>query len=295
MEIDKAAASEYDFSAARAAMQRYVDQDLLAGISHAVLRGRTLVEVGCAGWADREQRIPLATEHLFRIFSSTKLVTSCAALLLWEEGRFARRPDRALPAASRPAPRCQARRHASTTPSRRAAPITIRHLMSTVPGLSRFPLDPGADLQRLRRARVRDHGIPLAGHGRRALADLPLVFTARPGNTRWPPDVLGKAWSRVLNGQAARHFLPRSASSARSLAGRHLVRGARRPGAAGWWRAISGPTHHYDEARPHAQRRYHPGATCSPSAPVGWRRAEYRNLPDVVSLVRSLRPAGPRC
>ena len=70
MEIDKAA-REYDFSAARAAMQRYVDRELLAGISHAVLRGRTLVEVACAGWADRERRVPLATEHLFRIFSST--------------------------------------------------------------------------------------------------------------------------------------------------------------------------------------------------------------------------------
>ena len=58
MEIDKAAAREYDFSAARAAMQRYVDRELLAGISHAVLRGRTLVEVACAGWADRERRVP---------------------------------------------------------------------------------------------------------------------------------------------------------------------------------------------------------------------------------------------
>jgi CubicO group peptidase (beta-lactamase class C family) len=120
--MDKAAASEYDFSAARAAMQRYVDQELLTGLSHAVLRGRKLVEVGCAGWADRELRIPLATEHLFRIFSSTKLVTSCAALLLWEEDRFALDDpiERYLPqlagaACSSPAPRT------STTPSRRAA------------------------------------------------------------------------------------------------------------------------------------------------------------------------------
>jgi hypothetical protein len=30
-------------------MQRYVDQGPLAGISHTVLRGRKLVEVGCAG------------------------------------------------------------------------------------------------------------------------------------------------------------------------------------------------------------------------------------------------------
>ena len=122
MEIDKAAASEYDFSAARAAMRRYVDRELLAGISHAVLHGRKLVEVACAGWADRERRVPLATEHLFRIFSSTKLVTSCAALLLWEEGRFALDDpiERYLPQLGRrrvlkPGPRT------STTPSRRAA------------------------------------------------------------------------------------------------------------------------------------------------------------------------------
>ena len=207
MEIDKAAASEYDFSAARAAMQRYVDGELLAGISHAVLRGRELVEVGCAGWADREQRIPLGTEHLFRIFSSTKLVTSCAALLLWEEGRFALDDpiERYLPQLGRRRVlKPGATRLDDTEPAR--SPITIRHLMSHSSGLSLGLLDPGTLIFNAYAERgVRDRNMPLAGMID-ALADLPLVF--HPG-TAWEysmaTDVLGRL-VEVLGGQALDTF-----------------------------------------------------------------------------------------
>ena len=51
-------------------------------------RGRDLVDVNCVGWADKEAEIPLRADHIFRIFSNTKLFTSLAALLLFEEGRF---------------------------------------------------------------------------------------------------------------------------------------------------------------------------------------------------------------
>ena len=78
----------YDFKPAQAAMQRYVDDNLLSGISSAVLVGRDLVDVNCVGWADKEAQTPLRTDHIFRVFSNTKLVTSCAALLLYEEGKF---------------------------------------------------------------------------------------------------------------------------------------------------------------------------------------------------------------
>ena len=57
-------------------------------ISSAVLVGRDLVDVKCIGWADKEAQIPLRVDHIFRVFSNTKLITSCAALLLFEEGRF---------------------------------------------------------------------------------------------------------------------------------------------------------------------------------------------------------------
>ena len=81
-------ATGYDFGAVHAAMRRLVDGNILSGVSSAVLVGRDLVDVNCAGWADKEAQVPLRTDHLFRVFSNTKLITSCAALLLFEEGRF---------------------------------------------------------------------------------------------------------------------------------------------------------------------------------------------------------------
>src|SRR5882757_1930966 len=81
-------AEGYDFTEAHAAMRRYVDGNLLSGVSSAILVGRDLVDVNCTGWADKEAQTPLRVDKLFRVFSNTKLVTSCAALLLVEEGRW---------------------------------------------------------------------------------------------------------------------------------------------------------------------------------------------------------------
>ena len=88
MEDMTVTAKGYDFKPAHAAMQRYIDGNLLSGISSAVLVGRDLVDVNCVGWADKEAQTPLRADHIFRVFSNTKLVTSCAALLLFEEGKF---------------------------------------------------------------------------------------------------------------------------------------------------------------------------------------------------------------
>src|SRR5689334_17050341 len=77
-----------DFAAMRAAMQRYVDRDILAGVSWAVLRGRDVVDQHCLGWADKEANVALRPDHIFRMFSNTKLVTTCAIMLLTEAGRI---------------------------------------------------------------------------------------------------------------------------------------------------------------------------------------------------------------
>ena len=82
MQAMKVTATGHDFKPAHAAMQRYIDNNLLSGISSAVLSGRDLVDVNCVGWADKEAQTPLRTDHIFRVFSNTKLITSCAALLL---------------------------------------------------------------------------------------------------------------------------------------------------------------------------------------------------------------------
>jgi Beta-lactamase len=33
--------------------------------------------VKCIGWANKEAQIPLRVDHIFRVFSNTKLITSC--------------------------------------------------------------------------------------------------------------------------------------------------------------------------------------------------------------------------
>ena len=78
----------HDFSAVHAALRKYVQAQLLPGVSYAVLVGGELVDVHTVGFADIEAQVPLRTDHLFRVFSNTKLVTSCAALLLVEEGKL---------------------------------------------------------------------------------------------------------------------------------------------------------------------------------------------------------------
>ena len=40
------------------------------------------------GFADIESNVPMRTDHIFRIASQTKAITSVAAMMLWEEGHF---------------------------------------------------------------------------------------------------------------------------------------------------------------------------------------------------------------
>src|SRR5262249_39403020 len=110
----------------------------------AVLVGRDLVNVRCIGWADKEAQIPLRVDHIFCVFSNTKLITSCAALLLFEQGRFQLDDPiaRFIPQlANRRVLRPGATSLDQTEPAVR--PITIRHLMSHTSGLSYGLLDPG--------------------------------------------------------------------------------------------------------------------------------------------------------
>jgi CubicO group peptidase (beta-lactamase class C family) len=198
----------YDFSATHAALRRYVDADLLAGVSSAVLVGRELVDVHCTGHADREKGIPMREDHLFRVFSNTKLLTSCAVLQLYEEGQLGLDDpvERFLPQlATRRVLKPGAADIGETEPAR--GPITIRHLLSHSSGLSYGLLDPGTVIYQ---AYV-DRGVlsaarPLAAMID-ALAELPLVF--HPG-TGWEysvgTDVLGRV-IEVVSGQRFDAFL----------------------------------------------------------------------------------------
>ena len=194
--------SPHDFTAVHAAMRGYVDRGILPGVSHAVLRGRELIDAGCHGWADIDGEVPLRTDHLFRAMSNTKLVTSIAALQLWEAGRFdldepAARfvPQLAKLQVLRPG----ATRIDDTEPLSR--PITIRQLFTHSAGLSYGLLDPGTLLFKAYTDRKMLSPLRSTAELVDLLTELPLKF--QPG-TGWEysvaTDVLGHL-VEVLGGQ----------------------------------------------------------------------------------------------
>jgi CubicO group peptidase (beta-lactamase class C family) len=71
-----------------AALDDLVSNGALAGAATLVWRDRK-VRVVCAGWRDIEAGLPMERDALFRIASLTKPITSAAALMLLEKGRFA--------------------------------------------------------------------------------------------------------------------------------------------------------------------------------------------------------------
>lgn len=70
------------------AMQTYIDQGKLAGISTLVARKGEVVHWQVQGMQNRETSVPLSKESIFRIYSMTKPITAVAALTLWEQGKF---------------------------------------------------------------------------------------------------------------------------------------------------------------------------------------------------------------
>ena len=80
--------NDYDFGPMHAAVRKYLDDDFLAMAASVVLEGGEPVDFHLWGHQDREAAVPLAADSIFRIYSNTKLVTSVAAMTLWEEGRF---------------------------------------------------------------------------------------------------------------------------------------------------------------------------------------------------------------
>ena len=71
------------------AIQAVVDAGALAGAATLVWRETKVVQTAAIGWRDIEAGLPVQRDTLFRIASMTKPITSTAALMLLEEGRFA--------------------------------------------------------------------------------------------------------------------------------------------------------------------------------------------------------------
>ncbi|MDJ0839211.1 MAG: serine hydrolase domain-containing protein [Acidobacteriota bacterium] len=69
-------------------LDQQVKEKQIAGAVGLIVRKGKLVYLAAHGFADIEQNIPMRTDHLFRIASMTKPITSVAAMMLYEEGKF---------------------------------------------------------------------------------------------------------------------------------------------------------------------------------------------------------------
>jgi CubicO group peptidase (beta-lactamase class C family) len=197
-----------NFEHLHTALQAQVDQQFLPCVSTALIQGREVVDTFCTGFADREAAIPLREDHIFRMFSSTKLVTSCAVLMLFEEGRI--NWDDPIEAyipelGSRQVLKPGATRIDDVEPAK--TPITIRHLMTHTSGLSYGMFDPGTVMFKAYNQATVMHPGKTLSEMMTTLATLPLSF--HPG-TQWEysvaTDVLGRL-VEVVSGQSFGKFL----------------------------------------------------------------------------------------
>jgi len=293
MEDLKVTPNSYDFKPAHAAMQRYVDDSLLAGISSAVLVGRDLVDVNYVGWADKEAQTPLRADHIFRVWSNTKLITSCAALLLFEEGKFQLDDpiERFIPQlANRKVLRPGASALDDTEPAQRA--ITIRHLLSHSAGLSYGLLDPGSLIFKAYNERkVLNPATPLSDMVD-VLADLPLVY--QPGTSfeySVATDVIARL-VEIISGQPFDKFIQSRILGPLGMVDTGFAVPEKDQGRFVAYYAGADPMDPMKPGLTRTDNAPYPGAYLRPVARFNGGGGLVSTLPDMVALIRSLIPGG---
>ena len=192
------------FGGLHRAMRAQVDGQFLPCVATALLRGREVVDRFRYGLADREAGIVVRDDHIFRVFSNTKLVTSCAVMMLVEKGAVGLDDPigRTLPElAALQVLRPGAKDIGDTEPAK--APITVRQLMTHTSGLSYGIFDPGSILfAAYNQVVVRNPATPLADMIGK-LSQLPLSF--QPG-TRWEYSVATDVLARLIEVVSGKTF-----------------------------------------------------------------------------------------
>jgi CubicO group peptidase (beta-lactamase class C family) len=294
MEDMKVTANGYDFGPAHAAMQRYVDGNILSGVSSAVLVGRDLVDVNYAGWADKEAQIALRADHIFRVFSNTKLVTSCAALLLFEEGRF-RLDDpieKFIPQlGNRKALRPGAASLDETEPAKSS--ITIRHLLSHSSGLSYGFFDPGTAIFNALNERGVHNPMTTLAQMVDVLAGLPLIY--QPG-TSWEYSLAIDVVARlveVISGRTFDEFIQARILDPLGMVDTGFVVPENNQNRLVAYYAGADLLQPMKPGLTRTDHAPFPGAYLRPIARLNGGGGLVSTLPDMVALIRSLLPGGP--
>ncbi|MGH9426570.1 MAG: serine hydrolase domain-containing protein, partial [Terriglobia bacterium] len=195
-------------------IQKSVDENRIAGAVSLIARHGKIAYFKAFGMANREDRKPMQTDHLFRICSMTKPITSVAVMMLYEEGRFLLNEPVAnfipefkeMNVLDPPYTQDKTSSPGSLVESKR--PITIRHLLTHTSGLTYHW---NARLGKQYREAGMGHGIlhqeGTIGDAVKRLARLPLLF--HPGDA-WEysvaDDVLGYL-VEVVSGMPLDKFL----------------------------------------------------------------------------------------
>ena len=188
------------------AMQRYVDQQLVAGTVTLIARKSKVVHFEARGFMDAENQVPMRTDTIFRIASMTKPITSVALMMLWEEGRFHLNDpvSRFLPEFANPVVSTTgdvSGQTGSLVPVK--SPITIRELLTHTAGLANNYV---GNTKFFETAMAPQEGEDLAGYTKR-LAALPLNY--QPGEAwQYSPatNVVGRL-VEVMSGMPLDRFM----------------------------------------------------------------------------------------
>lgn len=182
----------------------------LAGAVTLIVRDGRNVHLRAQGWQDLENRVPMREDTMFRVASMSKAVTTVAAMMLYEEGRFLLRDpiSRWLPAFAEMRVAVEPADGGDRHTEKARRPITVRDLLLHTAGLSYGPGPAAAEWKR-----AGFDGWYLVGHDETLaqwtdrLARLPLQ--AHPGETwqyGYSTDVLGRL-VELWSGQTLDRFV----------------------------------------------------------------------------------------
>ncbi|NOT63641.1 MAG: beta-lactamase family protein [Acidobacteria bacterium] len=177
-------------------IERKIKEEKLVGALTLVARRGKVVHFAVAGQADVEGNKPLKTDAIFRLYSMSKPITTVAAMMLLEEGKFQLDDPVATYLPEFKDVMVYGEGGALVKPK---APMTIRHLMSHTAGLT-YGLFGNTEVDKLYRAANIFGDFTLAEFSKKVAA-LPLMF--HPGE-QWNygvnTDILGRlveVWSGV--------------------------------------------------------------------------------------------------
>ncbi|MDP6375801.1 MAG: serine hydrolase domain-containing protein [Pseudomonadales bacterium] len=192
-------------------MQWYVDQKLLSCCATLVMRGTDVVDYRTFGYMDLETMVPLTPDAIYRMYSNTKIVTSVAAMMLYEEGRLGLdQPLREVLPAFADVKVLKRKAAGIDDVEELASPVLMRHILSHSAGFSYGFVEPESAIDQAYMA----HGLDPLGNREDTLesmcdklAKMPLVY--QPG-TSWRYSLATDVTARVvelLSGQRFDEFL----------------------------------------------------------------------------------------